>query len=91
MVVAIIILQRISIFTSSDRQVNEAGFKRRLNTDSLRIQYSITAQLNGRNDCDVTRLVATEHVRNKYSLQKSFSLFNSHATIRSLIELYCLN
>ena len=40
-------------------------------TDSLRIHCNTTAQLSGRNLCDVTRLAAMEHVRNEYSLLKS--------------------
>ena len=34
--------------------------------DSLRVQYSITAQLSGRNGYDVTKLLATEHVGKEY-------------------------
>ena len=41
------------------------------------------AHPKGRNGCNVTRLVATEHVRNKCALLESFSLHNSHATISS--------
>ena len=62
-----------------------------MKTDSLRNQYGITAQLSGRNGYDVTRLVATEHVRNKYPLLESFSLLKSHAGISSSTKLHCLN
>ena len=56
-----------------------------MNKDSLCIQYSITAQLSGRNDSDVTRLVATEQVRNKYSLLRSFALYKITLHFDSII------
>ena len=70
------ILRRILVITSSGSQV----------LPSIRIQYSITAQLSGWNDYDVTRQVATEHGRNKYSLLEIFSLFNSHVANGSIIN-----
>ena len=39
-----------------------------MNTESLRIHHSTSIV---RKLCDLTRLVATEHVRKKYSLQES--------------------
>ena len=57
-----------SVFTSGGSQFSQAERKLGVNTDLLPIQYSITAQLSSSKDCDVTRLVATEHVRNYYSL-----------------------
>ena len=60
-------LRRISVFTNSGSQVSQVDRKRVVKTDSLRVQYSIAAQLSGWNDCDVTRLVATEQVRNQHS------------------------
>ena len=47
-----------------------------MNMDSHRIQYSVTAQASGRNGYDLIRQVATEHVGNKYSLLKSFTLYS---------------
>ena len=75
------ILRRILVIKSSGSQV----------IPSIRIQYSIAAQLKGRNDYDVTRQVATEHGRNKCSLLEIFSLFNSHVENSSNIKLHCVN
>ena len=65
-------LRGIPVFTSS--QFSQTKRKWGVNTVSLRIQYRITAQLSGRNRCDVTR--ATEHVRKNYWLLEPFSLSN---------------
>ena len=81
-----IMIRRISVFISSGSQVSQVECKWVVNTDSLRIQYSITAHLKGCDDYDVTRQVATEHVQNKYSLLKSFSLLNSPVAIGSIIN-----
>ena len=43
--------------------------------ESLHIHHSTAAQYIYKIDCDVTRLVATERVRNKYSLWRSFTLY----------------
>ena len=66
--VATSMLRKISVFISSGSQVKQAVLKRVVNTESLRIHNSTAAQPSDRNDCDVTRLVATERVRNKYFL-----------------------
>ena len=44
------------------------------------IHHSFAARLNWNGTNDVTRLVTTEHVRNKYSLRESILLQASHAT-----------
>ena len=77
-------LHRISVFTSSGSQFVQTERNWGLNTDELRIFYSITAPLIGRDGSDVTRLVATAHKQNKQSLLESFSLFNSHDAIGSI-------
>ena len=41
---------------------------------SLRIQHSTAARHSYQNGSDVSRLVATEHSRNKYSLRESITL-----------------
>ena len=43
-------------------------------TDWVLIQYSITAQLSVVDGFDVTRLLATEHLLNKFSLLEYFKL-----------------
>ena len=45
-----------------------------VNLESLRIHYSTAAWHSNSNVCDVTRLVATEHVRNNCSLRESKQL-----------------
>ena len=52
--------RKVSIFSSSDIQVIQAERNLAVNTDSIRVQYSIRVQLSGRNDYEFTRLVATE-------------------------------
>ena len=66
--VATSMLRRISVFIRSGSEIKKAVLKWVVKMDSLRVQNSTTAQHSDRNDCDVTRLVATECVRNKYSL-----------------------
>ena len=61
--VATSIFRRITVFISSGRQFTQVEFKLGVKTDSVRIQYCITAQNNCWNNSDVTRLLATEHVR----------------------------
>ena len=73
-------LRRISVFTSSGSQLIQVEVKLVVNTVSVRNQYSITAQISGRKDCDVTRLVAREPVWNKYPLLESFTLCCSSST-----------
>ena len=58
-------LRRISVFKSSDSKITQAVLKWGVNTEWLRIQHSNAAKHSERNDCDVTRLVATERVRNR--------------------------
>ena len=55
--------RRISVFTSSGSQVSQAECKRGVSVDSLHIHHSITAQLSGRNDCDVTRRDGSDGTR----------------------------
>ena len=61
--VATSMLRRISVYNTSGSQVSQAECKWGVNTDSLRIEYSFTAQIGGRNDCNITKLVAMEHVQ----------------------------
>ena len=68
-------LRRISLATRGSVKVIQALLKLRMNTESLRIQYSNAPQLISWNDCDVSRLVVTEHERNKYSLLDCFTLY----------------
>ena len=70
-------LQKISAFTSSGSQFSQAVCKLGLITDSLCIESGITAQLSSWNDCDVTRLVARQHVQRKCSFLESFTLYGS--------------
>ena len=58
------ISRRIFVLTFSGSDIREAELKSGVKTDSLRIQYSNTAQLSDWNECDVTRLVSTEDVGN---------------------------
>ena len=83
--VAASMLQRISLFISSDSQVNQTERKSGVNMVSLRIQYNITAQLSDWDDCDVIRLVATEHVRNKESFLEFFTLYKITLPFSSII------
>ena len=81
-------IRRFSIFTGSGSKVIQAENNLGVNMDWLRIQYSITSQLSGRNDFDVT----SDGTRTiKYSPLESFTLFNSHAAISSIIKLHCQN
>ena len=51
--------------------------------ESIRIHHS-TAARHGQNSMNyVTKLVATEHLRNKYSLKESALLLVSHVTCSS--------
>ena len=70
--------RRISVFTSSGSQFSQVERKFGVNTVSLRVQYSITAQPIGWNSYDVTRLVPMEHVRYKKHLLESVTLSYSH-------------
>ena len=47
--------------------------------ESLRIHHSTAARHSWNSFCDVTRLVTTEHVRNKCSLRESILMQTSHA------------
>ena len=67
-------LRKVSDFTTSGMLINWAEWWDGVLTDLLRIQpyqHSIAAPINNKSDCDVTRLVATEHVRKKYWPLKS--------------------
>ena len=75
--VATSMLRKISVFTSSGSQNRQAVLKWEVITESLRVQYSTSAQHSDRKDCDVNRQVSTERVRNKYSLLVSFTLYCS--------------
>ena len=66
--VATIMVRRISVFIGSGSQVSQADRKREVIIDSLRIQYSSTAQLNGWSDSDVSRPITPEQVPIKQSL-----------------------
>ena len=57
--------------------MRRAVLKWRANRESLPIHHSNAAQYRDRKDCDVTRLVAMEHVPNKNSLLESFTLYCS--------------
>ena len=83
-------LRRISVSPSSCSQVVQVERKVRVNNiDSLRIQYSITAHLSGRNGCDVTKLVNDTTRTEQYSLLEPSSLLISRAAISSSIKLHC--
>ena len=58
--VATRMLRRNLVFTFSGSQFSQTERKLGVNTVSLCIQYSIRAQFGNWNDCDVTRVVATE-------------------------------
>ena len=71
-----LVARRISVSTSSGSQNRSNSAQSRSDYGSLCILYSNTEKLSVRNGYDVTRLVATEHVRNKLSLLDSFTLFS---------------
>ena len=77
--VAANLLRRIFVSSSSGSQIRQAELKRGMKRESLRIQYSTTAQLSGWNDCDVTRLGATKHARN----EQIFTPSVFHAALQS--------
>ena len=78
--VATNMLRNVSVITGGGTRVKQPVLKWGLNIDSLRNQHGTTAKLSGWNDCDVTGLVATEHVRNEYALRDSITLYFSDAT-----------
>ena len=57
-------MQRICATTCGGSQFER---KRAVNVDLLRIRYEINAKRSDRKDCDITRLIATGEVRNKFS------------------------
>ena len=61
--VATSMLRIFFIFTTNGSQVSQTESKRAVNVISLRFQYSVTAQLGGRNSFDVNILLATKDVR----------------------------
>ena len=81
--VATSMLQTIPAFTAGGSQISQTECKWAVKIDWLSIQYSVTAQHSGWNGCDVTKLVASEHLRNKYSLPESLFSLISHAAISS--------
>ena len=54
-----------SVATSSISWIRQALLKWGVKTESLRIQHKLIARYSNRNESDVTKLVATEHVRIK--------------------------
>ena len=85
-------IRNSSVATSSISWIRQAVLKWERNTESLRIQHSTAARYSNRIEDDVTRLVATEHVRKKCSLWKLNLLQLSHGTCSSnLIESNALN
>ena len=73
-----------SVFTRTSSWNRQAVLKWGVNTESLRIQHSTAAQYSCKNESDVTGIVVTEHIRNKYSLPESLSLQLSHDTCSSI-------
>ena len=61
-------------FLDSQKLFNSAERRSRVNKDSLLVQYSIAAQPVIWKSYDVTSLVPTERLRNKYSFLVSFLL-----------------
>ena len=68
------VVPKISGFTSSEKSISRLERRGAVNLVSLHIQHSIAARVNNWNLYDVTRLVATEHMWNKYSLLESLLL-----------------
>ena len=58
-------LRNISVAISSNKWIRKAVLEWGVNTESIRIQHSTAAQHSDWIGFDVTRPVATEHVRNK--------------------------
>ena len=75
--------QNNSAATSSSSWVRQAVVKWRVNTESLHFQHSTAARQSYWNETDVTRLIATEDVQNKYSVRESIILQLGHATYSS--------
>ena len=73
-------IQNNSLATSSISWIRQAVLKWGVNTESLRIHHSTAARHSWNSINDVTRLVTTEHVRNKYALPESIFSLASHAT-----------
>ena len=63
-----------------------AVIKLGVNTESLRIHHSTAARHSWNGLSDVTRLVTTEQVRNKYSLLESIFLKQISQATLALIE-----
>ena len=72
--VATIGFRNDSVATSSSSQFTQAVLKWAANAESLRIHNRTAARHRCYSGSDVTRLVATEDVRNKHSLRESSSL-----------------
>ena len=53
-------------------------------TELLRIQHSTAARYCYKNESNVTRLVATENIGNKYSLWESLLLQKSHTFLAQI-------
>ena len=78
-------IRNISVATSSSSWVRQAEFKWGVNMESLRNQHSTAARHSFWNESNVTRLVATEHVRKRYSLRESILLQLSYVTYCSIL------
>ena len=72
-----------SVAISSISWIRQDVLKWGVKTESHRIQHSTAARYSNRNENDVTGLVATEQVRNIYSVRESDLLRISHATCSS--------
>ena len=75
-----------SVATSNSSWIRQAVLKWGVNTESHRTQHSTAARDSYESTSDVTRLLATGQVRNKYSLRQSISLQLSQATCSSILN-----
>ena len=82
-----------SVVTSSKSWIRQAVRQTVLKwgviTESLRIQHSTAAQYCCKKESDVTRLVATVHVRNKYSHRVNFLANTSGYLYLKFQSKYC--
>ena len=76
-------IRNSSVVTSSTSGIRQAVLKLGVNMESLPIQHSTAARHSNRNENDVTRLVATEHLRSIYSIRESNLLLIGHTTCSS--------
>ena len=75
-----------SVATSSSIWIGQAVLKWGVNMESLRYQHSTAAQNSYWIGYDVTRLVATEHLRSKLSLLDSFTLIHNRTLLVKKIQ-----